>query len=56
MKMTIEDMKEYKRNAVKILEKNSQYATAKAAGKAFDLMISFEEVKEWIREGRTQPV
>lgn len=53
--MTIEDMREYKRNAVEILKKNSQYATAKATEKAFDLMISFEEVKEWIREGRTQP-
>ena len=31
--MTIEDMKEYKRNAIDILRKNSQYATAKATEK-----------------------
>lgn len=44
--MTIEDIKEYKRNAIEILEKNSQYATAKAAEEAFDLLIWQEEIVE----------
>lgn len=44
--MTIEDMKEYKRNAIDILRKNSQYATAKATEKAFDTLIWFEETIE----------
>ena len=45
-RMTIEDIKEYKRNAVEILRKNSQYATAKATEEAFDLLIWFEEAIE----------
>lgn len=40
--MTIEDIKEYKKNAIEILKKNSQYATAKATEEAFDLLIWFE--------------
>lgn len=44
--MTIEDMKEYKRNAIDILRKNSQYATAKATEKVFDTLIWFEETIE----------
>lgn len=44
--MTIEDIKEYKRNAIEILEKNSQYATARATEKAFDTLIWFEEAIE----------
>ena len=37
--MTIEDIKEYKKNAVTILEKNSQYATARAVEQAFSAMV-----------------
>ena len=44
--MTIEDIKEYKKNAIEILEKNSQYATAKATEKAFDTLIWFEETMD----------
>ena len=36
---TIEDAAEYKRNAVDILRKNSQYATAKATEEAFDILM-----------------
>lgn len=46
--MAIEDIKEYKRNAIEILEKNSQYATARATEKAFDTLIWFEETMEKI--------
>ena len=41
--MTIEDLEEYKKNAVEILRKNSQYATAKATEEAFDLLICVEK-------------
>ena len=44
--MTIEDIKEYKKNAIEILRKNSQYATAKATEEAFDTLIWFEETIE----------
>lgn len=44
--MTIEDIKEYKKNAIEILRKNSQYATAKATEEAFDILIWFEETIE----------
>ena len=40
MGISIEDAKEYKRNAVEILRKNSQYATAKATETAFDALIT----------------
>ena len=33
--MTIEDIREYKNNAVEILRKHDQYATAKAVEEAF---------------------
>ena len=39
-------IKEYKKNAVEILRKNSQYATAKATEEAFDLLIWQEEIVE----------
>lgn len=39
----IEDLKEYKRNAIEVLRKNSQYATAKATEEAFDLLIAYYE-------------
>lgn len=48
--MTIEDIKEYKKNAIEVLRKNSQYATAKATEEAFDLLIWFEETIEKISE------
>lgn len=44
MKMTIEDIKEYKRNAIKILEKNTQYATAKAVDLAFSALICADQL------------
>lgn len=43
MRMTIEDMMEYKENAISILEKNSQYATAKATEMAFNALIYLEQ-------------
>lgn len=46
MNMTIEDIKEYKKNAVEILRKNSQYATAKATEEAFDALLYMNEVIE----------
>lgn len=44
--MTIEDIEEYKKNAIEILEKNSQYATARATEKAFDTLIWFEKTMD----------
>lgn len=44
MKMTIKDIKEYKRNAIKILEKNTQYATAKAVDLAFNALICADQL------------
>lgn len=44
--MTVEDIKEYRKNAVKILERNTQYATARAVEKAFDTLIWFEKALE----------
>lgn len=41
--MTIQDLKEYKRNATKILRDNTQYATASATEKAFDALIALYE-------------
>ena len=38
---TIEDAEEYKRNAVDILRKNTQYATAKATEEAFDVLMAY---------------
>lgn len=46
MSMTIDDIKEYKRNAAEILRKNSQYATAKATEEAFDALLYINEVVE----------
>lgn len=44
--MTIEDIEEYKKNAIEILRRNSQYATAKATEQAFDTLIWFEKALE----------
>lgn len=46
--MTIEDIKEYKKNAVEILRKNSQYATAKVTEEAFNLLIWSEKAMDAI--------
>lgn len=37
--MTIEDIREFRENAISILKKNSQYATANAVEQAFSAMI-----------------
>ena len=37
--MTNEDIKKYKNNAVTILEKNCQYATARAVEEAFTSLV-----------------
>ena len=39
LKMTIEDIREYKKNAVEILKKHDQYATAKAVEEAFVSLV-----------------
>ena len=44
--MTIEDAKEYKRNAVEVLRNNTQYATAKATEMAFDALIAVMKCSE----------
>ena len=47
--MTREDIKEYKNNAVKILERNTQYATAKAVKIAFNALGCVEQFR-WERD------
>ena len=42
--MTIEDIKKYKRNAISILQRNSQYATAKATEEAFEALIAYTKL------------
>ena len=49
MKMTIDDIREYKRNAIEILEKNTQYATAKAVDMAFNALICADQLM-WERD------
>ena len=51
--MSIEDAKEYKRNATEVLRRNTQYATAKATEKAFDVLIA---ILEFTEEGRMHNV
>lgn len=46
MDMTIKDIKEFKKNAIEILRKNSQYATAKATEEAFDALLWLEKAIE----------
>lgn len=48
--MTIEDIKYYKENAIKILRDNTQYATAKATEKAFDALIWLAMATEAFRK------
>ena len=49
MNMTIEDIKEYRENAVKILKRNDQYATAEAVDQAFSALIAIHQFK-WERD------
>ena len=49
MKMTTDDIREYKRNAIKILEENAQYATAKAVDIAFSALICADQLM-WERD------
>lgn len=49
MKMTIEDIKEYRKNAIDILKRNDQHATAKAVDIAFSSLIVLEQIK-WERD------
>lgn len=44
----LEDMKEFKRNAISVLRQNGQYATAKATEIAFDTMITLYKVENKI--------
>ena len=49
MKMTFEDIEEYRENAIHILKKEDQYATAKAVDKAFDTLVCVKQFK-WERD------
>lgn len=49
MQMTIEDIQEYKNNAVKILERNTQYATANAVKQAFSALVVLDQIR-WERD------
>ena len=49
MRMTIEDIQEFKNNAVKILERNTQYATANAVKIAFSALVALEQIR-WERD------
>ena len=45
---SVEDLKDYKKNALKYLKKNDQYATAKVVEELFDMEIFQREVtEEW---------
>ena len=47
--MTIEDIKEYNKNAIKILKYNDQHATAKAVETAFGSLIVLDQIR-WERD------
>ena len=49
MKMTAEDIKEYRENAMKILKRNDQHTTAKAVDLSFASMIVLEQIR-WERD------
>ena len=49
MQMTIEDIQEFKNNAVKILERNTHYATANAVKIAFSALVALEQIR-WERD------
>ena len=44
--MTIEDAEYFKNNAINVLKDNTQYATAKATEKAFDVLIAILKFTE----------
>lgn len=46
---TVEDLREYKKNALKILRKNTQYATAKVVEEFFDREIAIQELIEDVK-------
>lgn len=47
---TVEDLKEYKKNANKILTQNSQYATAKVVEELFEKAIYEEQLVDRLNE------
>lgn len=48
LSVSVEDLKEYKKNALKYLKKNDQYATAEVVEELFDMEIFQREVtEEW---------
>ena len=47
--MTFEDIEAFRENAVSILEKNTQYATAKAVEQAFSALVCLSQFK-WERD------
>ena len=47
--MTIKDIEEYEKNAVEILRKHDQYATARAVERAFDALGCIQQFK-WERD------
>ena len=47
--MTIEDIVEYRKNAIKRLENDGQYATATAVDKAFSALIALDQIR-WERD------
>lgn len=49
MKMTIDDIREYRKNAIDILKKNDQHATVKAVDIAFSSLIVLEQIR-WERD------
>lgn len=48
MKMTFEDIEEYRKNAIDILKREDQHATAKAVDIAFSALICVDQFK-WER-------
>lgn len=49
IRMTNEDIAEYRKNAIELLKKNNQYATAKAVDLAFAALILIEQY-QWERD------
>lgn len=47
--MTIDDIKVFRENAITILEKNTQYATANAVDQAFSALVCLTQYK-WERD------
>lgn len=47
--MTIEDIKEFRKNAISILKKQDQYATANAVDIAFGSLIVLDQIR-WERD------